>query len=144
MLKPSIYDEIPILLSLWGLAVVCYIKLPPQLVLYIMVFLSVLLSCVILFFHSIKKPIGHISIIANQAFLTVSDKRFVVEFEDFGGWRLLARITPSEGVEHEVFSLFRRLFFLNRSRYISIYHSTTDAYSFSYLRSFAAYQCFVR
>ncbi|TBR37762.1 hypothetical protein CBF23_013795 [Marinomonas agarivorans] len=97
-----------------------------------------------------------LSIVANNATLTVADKTYLVEFEGFNSWRLTARLIHQETSEEQGLSLpflwrripkmllFTKLLFTKRSRYIGIYYSTLDAKSYAYLRSFAAYQCFTK
>lgn len=142
-LNSSLYSAVPILLSGWGLVFACHVHLISIPVLFAVTFLITFLSGAFLFFHIYKAPvIGELSIVSNQAVLIVKGQRFVVEFESFNGWRLVARVTlEKQDVEH--YGYFKRLFSV-RARYIAIYHSTLSKECFAYLRSFAAYQHFTK
>lgn len=147
-LKSSWYDFVPLFLFLWGTLFALYFLLAPQFILYLFAFIAVTSSVFIICINLRQKMIGSLSIVANQAWLDVEDKRFSIEFESFNGWRLFARFTlemsPAIALSNRNFFIIFLRKLLVREKYISIYHTSLDRKTFNYLRSFAAYQCLTK
>lgn len=134
----SLYELVPIFLFVWGLVLVLYIYLAPQFILVSSVFIAFIASVALFTFYKWKGVTGYIFIQGNKAFLLqASGQKLELEFLTFNGWRLVAKIKPS--VEEKSSS---RL--LNHNPKICVYHTAIEREDYNYLRSFAAYQCFMK
>lgn len=153
-LKTSFYDVVPIFLFLWGLPLFLYFALFPITIIYLACCIAFIMSGFLLVYYRLKQPFGLLSIKANEATLVQGKQHYKVEFESHGSWRLVANLTRLEDQEVQLDAAFIKrpifvaikqwLLLLKRQPTICIYHTSIAAKKYAYLRSFAAYQCFIR
>ena len=135
----------------WGLVLVCHVWLSPQLYFEISVAFANVMTFILLIKRFYFASQGEIHISANNAFLQSEKGCYRIEFIQFNGWRLLAKLTldsASEQTEKSWREQIQISALMNRLKqavflptYLSVYHSMLNKDDYAYLRSFAAYQC---